>query len=500
MFSKTAEEVAETFVKRKDFREWWLTANENISSSKSGAHFGYYKAAAHSDSLSALHTAKLNLALETGTPLERWGHGLTVLLEKEFGAIYLDKLWAICLFEADFNWLQKLIFSKRMVTDARKNGLIPPEQCATSGVDQNQGTMLKVFHNDIHRTMYIPFAIVSADLSHCYDAVHHAVSCIALRSFGVPNLAIGLVLTCLQMMFFWLRTAFGVSQSPFNGTAENPFFGLAQGSGFAPPTFQAVSTLMINAYKSMGNDCTYVSPVTLTAFSLAAILFVDDTDLLMRAPTHETTNEEFFCQIQDSLNDWSSLVMATGGSIKQKKSYVSVNSYAYRKGKAVLKTKRSLPRKAFTIPQKDSVNVPIPLLDPSERRKTLGMYTNTEGTSSEQLRSMKKRGAEWVSNVKPNKFIKPADGWLSYEIQLKPKIEWGLTCVCAPPTNMDKAMGSIQHSALSHLGVSQKIHKAVRTMPEMFGGLGMWDVNPDCPSKKVYFMRRHWKTVGRWDS
>ena len=63
LFAKTAEEVVETFAKRKDFQELWLTANENISSSKSGAHFGHYKSAAHSNYLLALRTAKLNLAL-----------------------------------------------------------------------------------------------------------------------------------------------------------------------------------------------------------------------------------------------------------------------------------------------------------------------------------------------------------------------------------------------------------------------------------------------------
>ena len=86
---------------------------------------------------------------------------------------------------------------------------------------------------------------------------------------------------------------------------------------------------MINLYKSMGNECTYVSPVTLTTFSIAVILFVDYTYLLMRAPSHATPYTEFFDQIQKSLRDWASLVMATGGSIKQNKSYVSVNSYAF---------------------------------------------------------------------------------------------------------------------------------------------------------------------------
>ena len=82
--------------------------------------------------------------------------------------------------------------------------------------------------------------------------------------------------------------------------------------------------------------------------------------------------------------------MATGGSIKQNKSYVSVNSYAFRKGKAVLKSKQSLPRKAFMIPQKNGINVPILLLNPSEASETLGVRTNTEWALAEQLRSMKK--------------------------------------------------------------------------------------------------------------
>jgi hypothetical protein len=56
------------------------------------------------------------LATRSGIPLERWGSALTVLLEKEFGNIYIEKMWAICLMEADFNWLNKLMFAKRMRT------------------------------------------------------------------------------------------------------------------------------------------------------------------------------------------------------------------------------------------------------------------------------------------------------------------------------------------------------------------------------------------------
>ena len=76
-----------------------------------------------------------------------------------------------------------------------------------------------------------------------------------------------------------------------------------------------MSTLMINSYKSM-DRCTYASPVTLIIFSFVAILYVDDTDLLMRAPLPTTPDTAFFDMIQKSLSDWVVLVMVTRGSIK----------------------------------------------------------------------------------------------------------------------------------------------------------------------------------------
>ena len=74
----------------------------------------------HNDYLSALHVTKLNLALPTGVLLEKWWNGLMVILGKEFGSIYIDKLHAICLFEADFNWLAKLFLQNACRRQWRK--------------------------------------------------------------------------------------------------------------------------------------------------------------------------------------------------------------------------------------------------------------------------------------------------------------------------------------------------------------------------------------------
>jgi hypothetical protein len=65
-----------------------------------------------------MHAAKLTLTTFTGIPLAHWGNGLTFLLEKVFGNVYIDKMRAICLLEANYKWLNKFMFTKQ--TDFRR--------------------------------------------------------------------------------------------------------------------------------------------------------------------------------------------------------------------------------------------------------------------------------------------------------------------------------------------------------------------------------------------
>ena len=65
-------------------------------------------------------------------------------------------------------------------------GIVPPERITKVGTDDSEGTMLKILHNDIHRTMNINSAVVSADLKNCYDAAYHLIASIAVRAMGVP--------------------------------------------------------------------------------------------------------------------------------------------------------------------------------------------------------------------------------------------------------------------------------------------------------------------------
>ncbi len=88
----------------EDIKHFWQTAKELTGSLYGGLHFGHYIGASFCPDLSSLHTAKLSICARNEVALSQWGYGLTVLLEKILGNIFVHKLWAICLLKEDFSW------------------------------------------------------------------------------------------------------------------------------------------------------------------------------------------------------------------------------------------------------------------------------------------------------------------------------------------------------------------------------------------------------------
>ena len=284
--------IVKYILKDNEFSSFWNSTREATESSKSGIHFGHYIAQSFSPFLTKLQVIKLNLVLSMGMPLKRWLHGLTVLLEKEQGNTNIERLRAICLFEVDLNWVLKVIFAKRMMANAQENDLVPPELFVTAESNTIRATLVKVLYTNICRTQHRNHGVASVDNGQCYDAVGHALCSLALQSFGVPRKPIVLMLIALQAMNFWLRTAFGKSAEAFGGTTDNPFYGISQGSGSAPTSYIATLTLALEAYKQRNFHSTLRSAITGSLLSLAAILFVDDTNQLHLSKTDQS--EEHF--------------------------------------------------------------------------------------------------------------------------------------------------------------------------------------------------------------
>ncbi len=238
-----------TYVTLVDFQQFWQHARKSTGSSYSGLHFGHYIAASFCPDLSLPHAGKLSICSRNGVSLACWGQGLTVLLEKILGNVFVHKLYAICLLEADFNWLNKLIVAKQMMQQAIQEGSIPQE-CFTKKYSHcNHAVLTKQFFCDSSRCLHHPAGLGECDSGDCYNWAAHPPTSIALQSRGIPKSAIRVLLATMQTMQYVFKMGFGESADSYGGTALSPLTGLGQGSGASPPAFMALSLLIVNAYR-----------------------------------------------------------------------------------------------------------------------------------------------------------------------------------------------------------------------------------------------------------
>jgi hypothetical protein len=204
IFHRLLKEEVVDFVLTTDFQSYWQHTNEDIQSFESVCHFRHYKAASYDRYLSAMHTAKLTLVASTGVTLAYWGYGLTVLLKKVFGNIYIDKMRAICLLEANYNWLNKFVFTKQIMDKAFQGDIIPAEPFVKGGSQATEGVLTSGLFCVIARSLHKTAAMESVDLASCYDAVAHPIASIALQSFKICKVIVKMMLCVLKTMTWYL--------------------------------------------------------------------------------------------------------------------------------------------------------------------------------------------------------------------------------------------------------------------------------------------------------
>ena len=139
-------------------------------------------------------------------------------------------------------------------------------------------------------------------------------------------------------MQYFLKTGFGKSSKSYSGTSDSPNSGLGQGSGASFPGFLALSLLIVNAYRRQGHGAKITLAFVEKLFSLAAVMFVNDTDILHWPPNFFIEDEELVSYVQQATTDWGHLLQASGGILKAPKCPIYFLLYKFVPGRAKLKS------------------------------------------------------------------------------------------------------------------------------------------------------------------
>merc|ERR1711923_237611 len=107
------------------------------------------------------------------------------MLEKEEGEIRVDKLMAILLMEADFNFSNKLIFRSRMLKHAEKHHAFPDKNAGSrNGRSYIKVALKRRLVGNRLRLMNRPGCIISVDAHTCYDRKVHKFAILVCMSLG----------------------------------------------------------------------------------------------------------------------------------------------------------------------------------------------------------------------------------------------------------------------------------------------------------------------------
>ncbi len=380
----------------------------------SGATFSHYKAAAFHCMLLAMHAAYLSACAKKGIPLSRWGVGLTVLLEKIIGNNFVHKLQVICLLEADFNWINKMIFAKRMIGMALARKMIPGECFSKKGSNRISTVMTKIFICDELRIHHHSASVIENDFLDCYDRIADNVAAVSLRAFGVPQPAINILLKIMEIMRFFLRTGFGESKDLYGGTHEECLAGYGQGNAASGPGFTALSSLIVNAYLREGFGAKMYSSYYRRLLLLAVVMYVDDTDMIHWAQNPSCSPGGLIAAAQTATYAWGGLAIATGKAMKPEKCYAYFLSYLYDNSRARLRPIRSLPPPSgyialangttapshMRVPLPDGTSAPIPTLRNEHASLMLGIWVGPASGGATHVWEMARKGYNWADRMK----------------------------------------------------------------------------------------------------
>jgi ribonuclease HI len=499
-FAAKPDGLISTVIEVDEWIAGWSKMRESTASAP-GGHYGHYKTAAviakldekHEDyfpDLAETYAIMTSFPLKWGFAPKRWCSCIDAILEKIPGRPIIEKLRIIMLYEADFNFVLKLIWGKRLVRHAESNlalgsdnhGSRPGRKCTDALLEK-----LLIYENArLTRTSLIT---VDNDAKSCYDRIIKTLAMTACMAVGLPLAAAMMHNLTHHSMKHRIKSRHGLFRAYF-GTDDDALEGSGQGSGGSPGIWLIYSVSLLAAFCNFSPGMKLLSPYdTLLMVSILAVFFVDDGMLGRNDAT-----DEFPCPLPDlivaaeeSAQSWERLLFASGGALELSKCF----AYIVYWDLSPSKEPRMLEPQEISgcTPEGDHFRGPIGLKygdvstvrhlivteSPHRGRRTLGARIAPSGNWDDEFNFRRKQGHELSLRLAGSSLAKET-ARLGYRTMVCPALEYPLTVTQFTQERCDKISSPILRSSLSQMGYNRNSPKEVVYGPEEMGGLGLHDL------------------------
>jgi hypothetical protein len=266
-----------------------------------------------------------------------------------------------------------------------------------------------------------------------------------------------------------------------------------------------MSLLIVKAYLRNGFGAQIYYSYYRHLLILAAVMYVDDTDLVHWSCLPLCSPVELIATAQTATYAWGGLAIATVAAMKPDKCYAYFLSYWYNRGCAKLRPVWALPNSIASItlssgkiaplhlrfPLSDGTTAPIPTLCNNDASLMLGIYFGPTSGGGKHVRELAWKGYIWADRLRSCP-LPPTLAWQSFTHQLKPGMMWGIATIVMSPQKLLGKFQWVYFRCLSLLNVNCHIDLQWHIIPEQYQGLGMANYALMSLSSKLSFIQCNW--------
>ena len=229
--------------------------------------------------------------------------------------------------------------------------------------------------------------------------------------------------------------------------------------------------------------------MTLQLLHYIALMYVDDTDILLAALHDEETIDDVMVRAKKAAKVWNHSVKASGGAMGVDKCYWSAVDFVWNSGR-------------WTYRDMDDIDGTIRILDANglvqhvqryaldQAREGLGLYVCPDGSWTLQLDELHKKVTKWGTRIKHSS-LTPKECYVSATTAMFKTILHSLPA-CSFTRKECKQLEVILYDfLLPKLGLSRKFPIVYRFAPHKFQGLGLLQIYVHIIIEKLEFFLRH---------
>ena len=470
-----------TTISLEEFRSFYRTTKEDISSSPSGLHLGHYKAASHSAEFSKILWSIAALALDHQFCLKRWTHSATILLEKVAGKPMIHRFRTIHLLESDLNYVMRKIWGRDfMVHNEKLQNFHTNQYGGRKGRQPGSSILNKVLTLDIIRYYGEDMVIIDNDAKACYDRVLPYLTMYMLRRLGMPLFLGRFLCNVLKEMQYTIRTNYGPTE-PYS-QSDARLFGTGQGAGWSPPCWAANSDIISCAMERHTPGMLLQHPNQLLQSHRHLDAFVDDTSLGLtqtayqnfdpppNAPVPKGTS--LYHQAQLNTQFYSRLLFTTGGLLAIHKCVAYLLLFTWINGH---KRMQKVSDQYAPMRIQQGINLDpdyIRIKDPWEAFRMLGAYVAPDGNVYLQVEILYNKSKKWALKIN-NSHLSPHEAFTAFELVLMPALVYPIGAIPITEEQCKHILGPALQALLPKLGFNSTLARDLVHAPSRYGGPGL---------------------------